>query len=383
MEKPQTRDHAILNDLRVGVDYVGLATKYGMSAEEFVSFHERNSHELASFQADLLDNALHPLSCIMAFIENTLPDETIPIIERHLAVCRKCNEEAEELKKIISDLRTFKHEIFCPEPWECYNFALDGPSTDPKHADHDHIARCNSCRAEVEEIQSAAQMPEAIAEAFRRNYGRTKKNSFFSDMVRRGLRYFADNRAFSSVAAAAAAVMLIFVIYPATDREPFLALSTVQWEHSGGSLIAKDFSAKKPKTRMAVIIELKDSELFSDAYVNELYKAADPSRSSEFFDFISPSDIREFVENHNLNPLETEPTIKAVMERMNAWVLVMSIDSAGSRCSITTQLMEPGKTARLLKQTVSDQNELLFTIKELSKSSIESSISEKERLEPK
>ena len=71
-------------------------------------------------------------------------------VENHLEQCLECSKELDALKQMIDVFRNDK-SVFCPEPWELYEFIEKGE--DPGGKLSQHLEQCPLCCAEVAEYR--------------------------------------------------------------------------------------------------------------------------------------------------------------------------------------------------------------------------------------
>ncbi|MFC1836594.1 hypothetical protein ACFL2Q_18020 [Thermodesulfobacteriota bacterium] len=215
----------------------------------------------------------------------------------HMKTCPDCSETFGRLDEMIGSLKTRK-DAFCPPAWQLYDFVEAGE--DPEDRLSFHLARCHSCREEVQAYKMGHEepaMPEGIRAVFdhhlvkqpRAEAPRTSPITSIIDFISSLFRQ--PTLALGTVAAVA---LLAVLIYPRPDAGPTLGLSSVNWGLENGLGKPKS-TAKRPLAAMLLYFEGFDKPV-PQGEIDSLYEALRPGEDLlEIYRFVAPARLREFV----------------------------------------------------------------------------------------
>jgi hypothetical protein len=143
-------------------------------------------------------------------------------------------------------LKNYK-SVFCPEPWELYDFVETG--SDPDGTIGPHMVECSLCSEEAASLRSGfadARMPDAVREAFlprcfpaAKHEARPQRMGFGARLV----SVLVARVPILALGSAAAAIFLALYLNVSGEPEPVLGLASVSWEDPRGN------SAPQPTLR--------------------------------------------------------------------------------------------------------------------------------------
>ncbi len=182
----------------------------------------------------------HPVDLLLPFLENTLGPEEISTVRNHVEKCDHCEQELKSLENITSALKTHKN-LFCPEPWEIYEFVQSG--TDPDKLIARHLNECSLCKHEAETLQTAPanqKIPERMWSELEQELRQPdvkkatpKAKTTFWKLPNWPLSFL---KIPILATATAAAVLVIFLFYPGSQPKPTVALRSEDSIHRSRDL---------------------------------------------------------------------------------------------------------------------------------------------------
>jgi hypothetical protein len=269
----------------------------------------------------------HPIDLLPIYLDEGLSADERRLVETHIKKCAECSEEIESLRLVINVLKKEK-TVFCPEPWELYEFIEEG--TDPSGKMAQHLEDCPLCCAEVTEYKERSatnKLPDKIINELRRGFpnqghsGKFRWKSWFA-WASAWISSFFKTPALA-LGGVVATILIVVFFYPHGTPPAFIGVSSDNWEQPGPqgtpkSLFSNAHARKeieKPsplerrgaggqlflgvtKPRVATIIifhGFNKPELQST--VDSLYQALKPSPETEKkFKFSTPVQLRDFLE---------------------------------------------------------------------------------------
>ncbi|MFH0959669.1 MAG: zf-HC2 domain-containing protein, partial [Pseudomonadota bacterium] len=288
---------------------------------------------------DETDKKNHPKDKLLGFIDGTLSGEDHDMVRDHLEQCEECAAELASLGSFAGILKSEK-QVFCPEPWEWYEFIENGQ--DPDGELSVHLENCNLCRSEVTGYNHSPRkeiLPEAIKEALKKAYPETPRanhprlnigSSWITGWL--SSRFRIPTLAFG---AALAALLAVVMLYPRGNVPIIIGISPQDWEDTipvaksalpesamsqkrskavGGNSQLKKYDARnrfveqtKPKLATIVLFHGFEKPL-PQSTVDSIYEALRPPTELEKrFEFLPPSKLMEFMDkitDQNLTPVQ-------------------------------------------------------------------------------
>jgi hypothetical protein len=231
----------------------------------------------------------HPEELLLPYVEGLLPAAERAMVEEHLGACPRCASAEAELRDTVALLKGHR-EAFCPEPWELYEYVHYG--VEPDVALKKHLDSCDACSEIVETFrvqEPAGAIPAAVLDKVRGRHPRPAESGLAEtanlwDVVSRFFR-----RPVFGAVAAAAAVLVVFFLYPREVSQYPIAFSPVTWESTPKP---KAFAPSMP--RVALVLAVKECDRpFTRRSLDSLYEALAPSMELyERFQIVSPAMVR-------------------------------------------------------------------------------------------
>jgi Putative zinc-finger len=261
--------------------------------------------------------ASHPDELLLSYAENMLaPDDKIKV-EIHLSECEKCSSRARSLRDAITAL-TNAREIFCPEPWEIYEFVEDGR---PEGTVSRHLDLCDTCRAEAAGFETAVAKPmpaelwKSIKEQFPKaaqvTQAASRPTANFIERLRRWFKFPTI-----AVATTAAAILVVLVLYPRQPIEPGLTLTSVTWK-----------SALRPKAfqKTAVLIVLKHMKPpIPQSKIDSIYESLRPGPEvSARYSMVSPALLSAAIKNREIDADTEKRLLSGLQSKFNVSLAVL------------------------------------------------------------
>jgi len=272
----------------------------------------------------------HPRDMLLGYLEGTLSVEDHDMVRGHLAQCEECAEEMDSLGKLAEILKSEKH-VFCPEPWEWYEFIENGYN--PRGRLSSHLEICPLCSVEVANYnQSSTQetLPTIIKEAVNKAHPET--SHFNQSESNNGVTWIPNWLSpmfrFPTLAfgAALAAILAVVLLYPRGNVPTFIGVSSEDWEEvrpvaKTKSALPKSVPAQKeskavgansqfqnrtpksrsveqskPKVALVVVFSGFDKPL-PQSTVDSLYEQLRPRADLEKrFQFSTPAQLKQFLD---------------------------------------------------------------------------------------
>ncbi len=346
------------------------------------------------------NNIDHPTDLLLSFMDDTLAVDEKKKVANHLQACDSCRTEMSVLRNITKVLKDNK-ALFCPEPWELFDYVKSG--SDPKSRLRDHLSSCELCRNEVDTLRTRAlsdSMPDQtwnnIVMALPRQGTRKDDQETKSISLLNWLYSFLKVPALAT--AALATVIFAFLLYPTGKPEFIATLSSEGWDapskrlklmspETDVALIPKGLpfkgkqapqssgdsskraadsgpapSAKSSKVssensqtlpKVVVVLMLDENSVrFSTEQIDSLYRHLKPNelmRSN--FEFIPPRVVLETFGKKGVRTNQTNELLELMKTRLNAdRVLLVSLTEKKQAFEIKSELFDV-HNGQLLKQT--------------------------------
>jgi hypothetical protein len=187
--------------------------------------------------SDQNKNDEHLTDLLPMYVDDGLSTVERRLVENHIRECAPCSEEVESLRLVINILRNEK-TVFCPEPWELYEFIEEG--TDPTGKIAQHLEDCPLCCADVayyRERSATRRLPDKIRNELRKSFlkqGHSEKfrwKSWFA-WAPAWLSSFFKTPALA-LGTAVAAILAVILLYPHGTPPAFIGVSSDNREEPG------------------------------------------------------------------------------------------------------------------------------------------------------
>ena len=349
----------------------------------------------------------HPKDLLHSYLEGNLPEKDRSTVEAHLAQCRKCADELSSLGGLLDILKTEK-DIFCPEPWELFEFTEK--AEDPGGKIAQHLEVCPLCRSDVAEYQQTSiskTLPTAIKNELKKVYPKqaqrdisNKSNGFAWAKDRLNAIFRMPTLALGT---AVAAILAVILLYPHGTIPTFIGVSSENWEEAIPQPIPKSlfpqtpmrkqiagsppqsareapkpmlFEAPKPRVAPIIMFHGFDKPL-PQSTVDSLYEQLRPRGELEGrFNFSAPAQLKQFVDkvsDRHLSPTDT--LSEFYKEEKLDFALIANVKSEKDKFGLKSQLIdtnngkilaefiESGLSGADLASKVNDSLDLLNDVK--------------------
>jgi len=252
------------------------------------------------------DSKNHPGDLLLPYLEDRLSSEDRAMVQEHLNSCKECSDELQTLEQLVASLKASK-EVFCPEPHALFEFAETGEDPEGKLAGH--IDRCPVCREDVAAYRAGCEvavLPERVHSTYRDRFPHlspkrpdaTHENPFA--ILTEWLSSLFKAPAFA-MATAAAAILVVALIYPRGEIEPYIGLSSVTWKQADDDFASKSLFPGPQKPRVAVLIFFKGfKKPWNQAGIDALYEALAPVvEAQERTEVLSPAQVQATLKGKN------------------------------------------------------------------------------------
>jgi len=309
---------------------------------------------------DPANTSKHPREALLPYLEDMLSQEDRSIVEAHLQDCPQCSNELQEIKEATDFLRTHK-EVFCPEPWELYEYCQTGHDPDGRLVRH--VEECPSCREAIASCAGCTEdteMPRSMRDAVERHFGQKRlrvawrlAESWFAGLF--NYLSYVFRMPVLALGTVAAAVLLVVVFYPWGESVPIMRLSSVKWDQPGQPLIGKSLRlmapltepevASKKRPRVAVILFLKGFDKpMPQEKVDALYSALAPTASvQKRYEVLTPASIRQALGEANLKSRDVVQLAGKLNEDLDVdQLIILTVAKSGDEFEISGE----ARTAR-------------------------------------
>jgi len=151
---------------------------------------------------------------------------------------------------------------------------------------------------------------------------------------------------------AAAAAILVVIVYPRAEPEPLIALSSVKWEPKVVLLAPITKAPTFPdKPRAAIIVAFKGlKQPWPQEKIDELYDAMKPtSRMKQRFTFVRPSEVKEAMEKEPAPTSRKELPAKLFRDLDISRVLFLTLSRQDGTIALDTELVDSSSGRSLEK----------------------------------
>lgn len=238
----------------------------------------------------------HPEDLLLPYLEDRLSREDRAMVEEHVSKCSDCTRELHSLDEILRPLKAHK-EAICPERWQLYDFAETGDDPTGKLAGH--LEKCPLCQEDFGAYKSLCEktaMPLRVHEAFEKHFRQADKTELepgskisLLSLLERFLELFRIPT--MALGAVAAAILVVVLVYPRGDIQPFIGLSSATWGQTEDEMTPKSSVARQTKPKVGMVISFKDfKKTWPKEKIDSLYQAVQPTpQMYERFDFVPPA----------------------------------------------------------------------------------------------
>jgi hypothetical protein len=313
-------------------------------------------------------NEGHPVDLLLPFLEKTLDPKEMSTIRNHVEKCDQCREELKSLEKITTALKT-NASLFCPEPWEIYEFIETGK--DPGQKIANHLNECSLCRHEAESFKTApvnqkipGQMWNELSKELPQSAPKRaplKAKTTFWKLPSWSLSFL---RIPVLATASAVAILCVVLLYPGSQPKFIVALSSEDWNHSSTSLklmaprsqnlksLVKPEESSKPIVVVIVLLDDSSSD-FNAQRIDSLYRALQPSKVlTEKFEFVSPLKMKNFIDSGAVKSTSKKELIDGIRDQLNvSEVIIINILPKKHEFEIRGELISTG-TGKILREKV-------------------------------
>jgi hypothetical protein len=308
----------------------------------------------------------HPVDLLLPFMENSLDPAETATVKNHIEQCDHCAQELRLFEQITSALKTDKN-VFCPEPWEIYEFVETGK--DPGQKIANHLNECSLCRHEIEALKTEHAIQEMPKQIWKRLESGLPKNDVSKVVpVKKHSFWRLPHWSFSFLkipvlaTASAVAILCVVLLYPGSQPKLIVALSSEDWSHSRHAVKLMSPSSQKTESRVkptdltrpiaAIIVILDDpSPEFNSQRIDSLYQTIQPTEIlKDKFEFVSPVRIKELINSGTIKPAPTKELLRGIKDSLNVSdAVIMTIRSQKGEFEIKGQLINT-ETGKVLKE---------------------------------
>lgn len=314
----------------------------------------------------------HLTDLLPMYVDDRLSTDERRLVENHIKECAPCSEEVESLRLVINILRKEK-TVFCPEPWELYEFIEKG--TDPSGKMAQHLEDCPLCCAEVAEYKEGSatnKLPDKIKNELRKSFPKPGHSEKFE--WKSGFTWAPGwlNSVFKTPAlalgTAVAAILAVILLYPHGTPPVSIGVSSENWEENGPqgtpkSLFSNAHARKEihqpvpsgsrgaartlfldgTKPRVVSIIVFHGSNKPEiQSTVDSLYQALKPNAEiKKRFKFSTPDQLKDFLEktsDRKLSP--TEALSQFYKEFSVNLALIVNVKPNKEKFGLTTEVVD-------------------------------------------
>lgn len=265
------------------------------------------------------DSIGHPGNLLLPFLEDRLSSEDRAMVQEHINACKECSHELQMLGEFMAKLKA-KKDIFCPEPEQLFEFVQTGHDPEGKLARH--IEHCPLCKEDVAAYRAGcdlAAMPEKVHAAYRERFSKLARKD--ADVAHKSLVERLNEWLSSlfkvpafALATAVAAILVVVLIYPRGEIEPYIGLSSITWGQTDDEMVSKSSPFEAQRQKVAFLLVFKDfRQRLPQEKIDKLYEALEPTpEMHKRFDFVTPGQLKDAIGKEGIKSDDTE----AVMERL-------------------------------------------------------------------
>jgi hypothetical protein len=315
----------------------------------------------------------HPTDLLPMYVDDGLSTVERRLVENHIRECAPCSEEVESLRLVINILRKEK-TVFCPEPWELYEFIEQG--TDPTGKIAQHLQGCPLCCADVahyNERSATKRLPDKIRNELRKGFPKQGHSEKFERKTwfvwaPAWLSSFFKTPALVLGTVVATTILVVVFFYPNGTPPAFIGVSSDNWEENGPqgtpkSLFSNAHARKeidKPapsgsrgaarplfvdgtKPRVATIIVFHGfNKPEHQSTVDYLYQALKPSPEIEKkFKFLTPVQLKDFLEKTSDRKLSPTQALSQFYKEFSVnLALIVNVKLNKEKFGLTTEVVD-------------------------------------------
>jgi anti-sigma factor RsiW len=293
----------------------------------------------------------HPSEFLLDYLEDALAPEERSGVEQHLRECAECAEELEEIRLLAEGLRTHKDRVFCPDAADLFRFTRSGEDPDGKISEH--VEQCEACREDVS-LYRKSDGEELASPTVREAFGKLAAARAESPPPRKGLfKSILEHLSapfgmpVAALGAAAAAVLLVILIYPRSGVEPMIGLSSVEWERTPAK--SKPKSLIEPP-RVAVVLAFSGLRSpLGQGTVDSLYRELRPTQlMRKRYEFSNPSRVRSLLSSKKIDTQDWHKGRAQLMRALHVdLILILRVELEKDRWGLKGELVD-GKSGRVL-----------------------------------
>ncbi len=349
----------------------------------------------------------HFKDLLPVYLEGELAATDREAVESHLEKCLECFEELSALKQVVNVLKTDK-SVFCPEPWELYEFIENGESPGGKIAQH--LEQCPLCSTEVAEYRQTAiqkTLPEEIENELKKVFPKPPQSGITTEIKNFGWTKDWLSSIFRmpvlALGTAIAAILAVILLYPYGSIPTFIGVSSENWEEAIPQVNAKSlfpetstrkeiaepaplighgaskpmlFEVAKPRVAPVIVFHGFDKPL-PQSTVDSLYEQLRPSADLEKrFQFSTPAQLKQFLDKVKERHFSPSEALSAFYKEAKLnFALLENVKAEKYKFGLKSQLIdthngkilaesiESGLSGTELASKVSDSLDLLNNVK--------------------
>jgi anti-sigma factor RsiW len=327
----------------------------------------------------------HPRDLLPIYVEGELAEKDRAAVENHLEQCLECSKELDALKQMVDVFRNDK-SVFCPDPWELYEFIERG--NDPEGKLAGHLEQCPLCCAEVADYRQTTIQKTLPAEI------KNELKKVFPTPAPRGIsteiKSFAGAKDWLSsifrtpvlaFGTAIAAILVVILLYPRGTVPTFIGVSSENWEQTTFRAIPKSlfseaharketaetassvgrrtskssfFEAPKPRVVSVILFQGLNKPL-PQSIVNSLYEQLRPdSELEKNFQFSAPAELKQFLDkvaDRHLSP--TQVLSEFYKEYSINFALIENVKADKDKFGLRSQVIDT-QNGQILAESVQE-----------------------------
>ena len=311
---------------------------------------------------------------MLRYLDDSLSPEEREAIEEQVRHSAESSRELKELELITSAMKSHKEEIFCPETWELYEYAMAG--ADPSSSIARHLEHCPECSQEVASFRipvAKEAMTPAVEAAFREHYAierdRERETVRYTVPILTRFREYISalfKTPIAPLATAAALAMLIIMVFPRGEVETRLGLSSVTWTQDKG--VPKSIF-KRPRAVVVVAFKGFGKPVPQDK-IDSIYKQLEPSgQLLQKIEIVSPTKLKSALVDQTEKPLDRNALISKLRDELEvSRLLLVTVSPSKDLYNVNGELIDlkTGKTEQEIKEIGINGQNLPHSIGSLS-----------------
>lgn len=273
-------------------------------------------------------------------------------LAEHMEECPDCSKQSDVIDQMLASLGDCR-DAFCPPVEQLDEFARTGE--DPSGRIAFHVEQCLTCQTELAEYRehlTKGEMPDRVRAIFELHLSKRPASALSHEQdgvlsrILRAMWLLLGTHGRSLAAVAAAAVLLVVLIYPRGEIETVIGLSSVNWEKAPGLSLMGPRISKSPrlsKPTVAAILLFKglDKPLAQDK-IDEFYQALNPNRNMRSkFKFVTPAQLKEAFSDKDRKLTDKKALAARLAERFNVdQVVFVTIQCQEDCCKIAEEVVD-------------------------------------------